>query len=87
MKYYEEVACPSPKHARPGQSVELGTCIGFAVDPGVRSGRLVGIVRDPEREMYRYVIRKFKEGDVAFPTGDYITTSISLLIPHHNEGR
>ena len=87
MEYYEAVACPSPKHARPGQTVELGTCIGFAQEPGMRSGRLVGIVRDPAREMFRYIIRKFKEGDVAFPTGDYITMSKPFLIPHYNEGR
>lgn len=84
MEYYE---CPSPKHSQPGQHIELGTCIGFAIEPSMRSGRLVGIVHNPKQEMFRYIIRKFKEGDVAFPTGDYITMSKPFLIPHYNEGR
>ena len=39
------------KHARVGDLIELGTCIGNGMEPGYREGRLVGIVHRPEREI------------------------------------
>lgn len=41
------------KHAKVGDLIELGTCIGNGMEPGYREGRLVGIVHRPEREIER----------------------------------
>lgn len=71
--------CPAPKHAHPGQPVELGVCIGHGMEPGDRWGRLVAI-RWQETGKAKFVLRLYQPGDGAFPTGKYVTTW--LLVPH-----
>lgn len=68
-------------HAKVGDEVRLGTCIGKGQEPGERWGRLVGIRKGDVREMSRYIIREYEPGDGAFPTGGYRTTW--LLVPHY----
>jgi hypothetical protein len=68
-------------HSRPGDPVQLGTCIGFGQEPTSRWGRLVGIIHQ-EEGIQKYVVRMFRKGDKDFPTGAYRTTSIMFLVPH-----
>lgn len=70
------------KHPKVGDPIELGICLGNAMEPGHRTGRLVGIVHNPEREIERYVLRCYASGDGEYPTGDYRTTSGVFLVPH-----
>lgn len=74
--------CPSPQHSQIGDEVEIGTCMANPMEPMDRNSRLVGIVHEPDREIQRYVLREFAEGDYAFPTGRFFTTSIIGLCPH-----
>lgn len=73
---------PNAIHAKAGDPVRLGTCIGFGMEPGYRMGRLVGIVHNPQREIERYVMREFAPGDGWYPTGGYRTTALPFLTPH-----
>lgn len=59
-----------------GGHIELGDTLGYVQEPCDRWGRLVGIRRNPDREIERYIVREFTDGDGRFPTGDYATTSI-----------
>lgn len=68
-------------HAKVGDEVRLGTCIGNGQEPGERWGRLVGIFKDGRPPIQRYVVREYEPGDGAFPTGGYRTTW--LLVPHY----
>lgn len=79
--------CPSPKHSNFDDPVEIGTCLANPMEVYERNCRLVGIVHNPDREIHRYVLRQFKDGDGAFPTGKYFTTSIIGLAPHLLEER
>ena len=72
--------CLAPKHARPGNRVELGTCIGYAMEPGDRMGRLVAILHSLDQQ--RFVVRCYTPGDGAWPTGEYRSTSIIGLVLH-----
>jgi hypothetical protein len=69
------------RHACVGDRVELGTCIGFGMEPGARWGRLVGIYKDGRAPIQQYVVREYVRGDGEFPTGGYRTTW--LLVPHY----
>lgn len=69
-------------HSAQGQPVELGVCLGFAIEPDERWGRLVGIRRDECRPIQRYIVREYAPGDGEFPTGGYSTTSQVYLIAH-----
>lgn len=73
--------CPTPEHdhAVPGDRVRLGTCIGHALEPGERWGRLVAI-RHHEEGMQRYILREYRDGDGAWPTGKHFCTW--LIVPH-----
>lgn len=66
--------CSRNRHSYPGCRIELGTCIGYAIEPGVMAGRLVAIFHHPEREIQRYLIQ--------CPDGTYFTTSLHGLVPH-----
>ena len=59
--------CLAPKHARPGDRVELGTCIGYAMEPGDRKGRLVAILHSLDQK--RFVVRCYAPGDGASALG------------------
>ena len=74
--------CLAPKHARPGDPIQLGVCIGNAMEPGDRCGRLVAIRHHAERQIERFIIRCYQPGDGAWPTGEYRSTSIIGLVPH-----
>lgn len=75
--------CNANKHVHVGDEIELGQCIGYTNEPGVRWGRLVGIRKSGTcREIERFIIREYQEGDDAWPTGEYRTTSIIALQPH-----
>lgn len=73
-------------HSASGQPVELGVCLGFAIEPDERWGRLVGIRRDQCPPIQRYIVREYAPGDGEFPTGGYSTTSKAFLIAHEASG-
>lgn len=72
----------SVTHSSPGQLVELGVCLAYAIEPGERWGRLVGIRKDECPAIARYIVREYVPGDGAFPTGGYSTTSYLFLVAH-----
>ena len=76
--------CLSGDHANPGDTVRLGVCLGNPLEAGERWGRLVAI-RHKEVGMQHFVVRKYREGDGAFPTGEYVATW--LLVPHRIKDR
>ena len=69
-------------HVKVGDTVALGACLGHAMEPSWRWGRLVAI-RHHEEGIKKYVIRKYNPEDVLWPTGGYCTTW--LLVPHEDD--
>lgn len=82
MKHGECYQHENLHHARPGDPIELGICMGSGVEPTMRWGRPVGVRHDDCREFERFIVREYKESDGYFPTGDYYTTSQHFLTPH-----
>lgn len=81
MRYGECITHENTHHAKPGDTIKLGTCLGSAVEPYMRWARLVGILHGGAG-FKRFIVRTFKEDDGYFPTGEYRTTSLMFLTPH-----
>lgn len=55
----------------PGDRVKLGDTLGHPMEPYRRFGRVVAIRKDNCKAIERVVFRCFKDGDGAWPTGEY----------------
>jgi hypothetical protein len=73
-------------HLLPGQPVQIGVCLSYAIDMTTRWVRLVAIRHGDVKEFHRFIVREYKEGDTDFPTGKYMTTSTLGLVPHTGHG-
>jgi len=75
--------CGKDVYQRPGMLVELGTVLGFGMEPGMRYARLVGI-RHNEKGLRRFVVHEYNPEDGYFPTsGRYRTTW--LIVPWQHD--
>ena len=68
------------KMKKPGDVIELGDHVGHPMEPYRRWARVVAIRKDDCKQKHRVILRRFKEGDTTFPTGDYVTTA--LVVPY-----
>ena len=69
--------------AKSGDLVRLGVEIGHALDPTMLFGRLVAIQHHVEREIHKYVLREYRDGDrLGIPTGGYRTIARPFLVPY-----
>lgn len=64
---------------RPGDPVELGTAIAYALEPSALYARLVGIRHGDVAQPF--VVRRYVDGDDWYPTGEYENIADFGLVP------
>jgi hypothetical protein len=61
----------------------LGCTLAFTIEPDERWGRLVGIRKGADvPPIRRLIVREFRDGDGAWPTGGYRTVAPVFALPY-----